>query len=185
MLRLQVERFPEAAQFFKETQIRPNLQPLKQYIVGDVGKVLWVVTGGIGLVLLIACANVASLLLVRIEGRQHELAIRAALGGSRGRIAGGLSLESLILAAVGGGLGLLFAYGGLRLRIALAPSQLPRLNDIGIDGLVLVFTIGITIVAGLLFGAMPSLRYGDVRAGIALREIGLFCQRQPKAASGS
>ena len=172
MLRLQVERFPEAAQFFKETQIRPNLQPLKQYIVGDVGKVLWVVMGGIGLVLLIACANVASLLLVRIEGRQHELAIRAALGGSRGRIAGGLLLESLILAAIGGGLGLLFAYGGLRLLIALAPSQLPRLNDIGIDGLVLVFTIGITIVAGLLFGAMPSLRYGDVRAGIALRESG-------------
>jgi predicted permease len=172
MLRMQVKLFPEAATFFKEAQIRPNLQPLKQYIVGDIGKVLWVLMGGIGLVLLIACANVASLLLVRIEGRQQELAIRAALGGSRGRIAGGLLLESLILAAIGGGLGLLFAYGGLRLLIALVPSQLPRLNDIGIDGLVLVFTIGITIVAGLLFGAMPSLRYGDVRAGIALRESG-------------
>ena len=171
MLRLQVQRFPEAAQFFKETQIRPNLQPLKQYIVGDVGKVLWVLMGGIGLVLLIACANVASLLLVRIEGRQHELAIRAVLGGSRGRIAGGLLLESLILAAIGGALGLLFAYGGLRLLVAMAPSQLPRLNDIGIDGLVLLFTLGITIAAGLLFGAMPSLRYG-VRAEIGLRESG-------------
>ena len=170
MLRLQVERFPEAAQFFKETQIRPNLQPLKQYIVGDVGKVLWVVMGGIGLVLLIACANVASLLLVRIEGRQQELAIRAALGGSRGRIAGSLLLESLILAAIGGGLGLLFAYGGLRLLIALAPSQLPRLNEIGIDGLVLLFTVGVTIVAGLLFGLMPALRYAGGRAGTGLRE---------------
>jgi predicted permease len=172
MLRLQVERFPEAAQFFKETQIRPNLQPLKQYIVGDVGKVLWVLMGGIGLVLLIACANVASLLLVRVEGRQLELAIRAALGGSRGRIAAGLLLESLMQAAIGGALGLLFAYGGLRLLIALAPSQLPRLNDIGIDGLVLLFTLGITVAAGLLFGAMPSFRYGGVRAGIGLRESG-------------
>jgi predicted permease len=128
------------------------------------------VMGGIGLVLLIACANVASLLLVRIEGRQQELAIRAALGGSRGRIAGSLLLESLILAAIGGGLGLLFAYGGLRLLIALAPSQLPRLNEIGIDGLVLLFTVGVTIVAGLLFGLMPALRYAGGRAGTGLRE---------------
>ena len=122
--------------------------------------------------LLIACANVASLLLVRVEGRQQELAIRAALGGSPGRIAGGLLLESLMLAVIGGALGLLFAYGGLRVLIALAPSDLPRLNDIGIDGLVLLFTLGVTIVAGLLFGSMPALRYAGVRAGIGLRETG-------------
>ena len=102
---------------------------------------MWVLMGGIGLVLLIACANVANLLLVRVEGRQQELAIRAALGGSPGRIAGGLLLESLMLAVIGGALGLLFAYGGLRVVIALAPSDLPRLNDIGIDGLVLLFTL--------------------------------------------
>ncbi len=172
MLRIQVERFPEAAQFFKETRIRPNLQPLKQYIIGDVGKVLWVLMGGIGLVLLIACANVASLLMVRVEGRQQELAIRAALGGSPGRIAGGLLLESLVLAVIGGALGLLFAYGGLRILIALAPSDLPRLNDIGIDGLVLLFTLGVTIVAGLLFGSMPSLRYAGVRVATGLRDAG-------------
>jgi predicted permease len=172
MLRLQVERFPEAAQFFKEAQIRPNLQPLKQYIVGDIGKVLWVLMGGIGLVLLIACANVASLLLVRVEGRQQELAIRAALGGSPRRIAGSLLLESLMLAMIGGALGLLFAYGGLRGLVALAPSDLPRLNDLGIDGLVLLFTLGVTIVAGLLFGAMPALRYARGRAGNGLRETG-------------
>ena len=128
--------------------------------------------GGIGLVLLIACANVASLLLVRVEGRQHELAIRAALGGSRRRIAGGLLLESLLLAVMGGALGLLFAYGGLRVLIALAPSDLPRLNDIGIDGLVLLFTLGATIVAGLLFGSMPALRYAGAHAGTGLRETG-------------
>ena len=172
MIRMQVERFPEAAKFFKEARIGPNLQPLKQYIIGDVGKVLWVLMGGIGLVLLIACANVASLLLVRVEGRQQELAIRAALGGSPGRIAGGLLLESLVLAVIGGALGLLFAYGGLRVLIALAPSDLPRLNDIGIDGLVLLFTLGVTIVAGLLFGSMPALRYAGVRAGTGLRETG-------------
>jgi predicted permease len=172
MLRMQVERFPEAAQFFKETQIRPNLQPLKQYIVGDIGKVLWVLMGGIGLVLLIACANVASLVLVRVDGRQQELAIRAALGGSPGRIAGGLLLESLLLAVIGGALGLLFAYGGLRALIALAPGNLPRLHDIGIDGLVLLFTLSVTIVAALLFGTMPALRYAGARVATGLRDAG-------------
>src|SRR5580658_567583 len=167
-----LRRFPETATFFKEAQIRPNLQPLKQYILGDIGKVLWVLMGGIGLVLLIACANVASLLLVRVEGRQQELAIRAALGGSPARIAGGLLLESLVLAVIGGALGLLFAYGGLQGLIALAPSDLPRLNDIGIDGPVLLFTLGVTIVAGLLFGSMPALRYAGARAGTGLRETG-------------
>jgi predicted permease len=172
MLRLQVELFPEAATFFKEAQIRPNLQPLKQYIIGDIGKVLWVLMGGIGLVLLVACANVASLLLVRVDGRQQELAIRAALGGSPGRIAGGLLTESLVLAMIGGALGLLFAYGGLRALIAWGPSDLARLHEISIDGLVLLFTLGITIVAGLLFGSMPPLRYARVRAGIGFREAG-------------
>jgi predicted permease len=172
MLRLQVERFPEAARFFKEAQIRPNLQPLKQYIIGDIGKVLWVLLGGIGLVLLIACANVAGLVLVRIEGRQQELAIRAALGGSPGRIARGLLLESLLLAVVGGALGLLIAYGGLRILIALGPSDLPRLNEIGIDGPVLLFALGVTIVAGVLSGTMPALRYAGVRAASGLRDMG-------------
>jgi predicted permease len=158
--------------WFKESRMKPNLQPLKQYVIGDVGKVLWVLMGGIGLVLLIACANVANLLLVRVEGRQQELAIRAALGGSPGRIAGGLLVESLVLAVIGGALGLLLAYGGLRVLIALAPSDLPRLNDIGIDGLVLLFTLGVTMVAGLLFGSMLPLRYAGLRVGTGLRETG-------------
>jgi predicted permease len=158
--------------WFKESRIGPNLQSLKQYIIGDVDKVLWILMSGIGLVLLIACANVANLLLVRVEGRQQELAIRAALGGSPGRIAGGLLLESLVLALIGGALGLLFAYGGLRVLIALAPSDLPRLNDIGIDGHVLLFTLGVTMVAGFLFGSMPALRYAGVRVETGLRETG-------------
>jgi predicted permease len=158
--------------WFKESRIGPNLQPLKQYIIGDVDKVLWILMGGIGLVLLIAYANVANLLLVKVQGRQQELAIRAALGGSPGRIAGGLLLESLVLAVIGGALGLLFAYGGLRVLIALAPTDLPRLNDIGIDGLVLLFTLGVTMVASLLFGLMLPLRYAGVRVGTGLRETG-------------
>jgi predicted permease len=172
MIPMELERFPEAANFFKDSQIRPNLQPLKQYMIGDVGKILWVVVGGVGLVLVIACANVANLLLVKVEGRQQELAIRAALGASPGRIAAGLLLESLVLAVIGGALGLLFAYGGLWALIALAPSDLPRLNDIGIDRLVLLFTLGVTMVAGLLFGSMLPLRYAGVRVGTGLRETG-------------
>ncbi len=177
MIPMEVRGVPAAQvqlglKWFKESRIGPNLQPLKQYIIGDVGKVLWVLVGGIGLVLLIACANVANLLSVRVEGRQQELSIRAALGGSPGRIAGGLLLESLVLAVIGGALGLLFAYGGLRVLIALAPSDLPRLNDIGIDRLVLLFTLGVTMVAGLLFGSMLPLRYAGVRVGTGLRETG-------------
>ena len=177
MIPMEVQGVPEAQaeltlKQFKEFRIAPNLQPLKQYMIGDVGKVLWVVVGGVGLVLLIACANVANLLLVKVEGRQQELAIRAALGGSPGRIAGGLLLESLVLAVIGGALGLLFAYGGLRVLIALAPSDLPRLNDIGIDRLVLLFTLGVTMVAGLLFGSILPLRYAGARVGTGLRETG-------------
>ena len=172
MIPIEVERFPERANFFKDTRIGPNLQLLKQYMIGDVGKVLWVVVGGVGLVLVIACANVANLLLVKIQGRQQELAIRAALGASPGRIAGGLLVESLVLAVIGGALGLLFAYGGLQALIALAPSDLPRLNDIGIDRLVLLFALAVTMVAGLLFGSMLPLRYAGVREGTGLRETG-------------
>src|SRR5436853_716499 len=172
MIPIEVERFPERANFFKDTRIGPNLQLLKQYMIGDVGKVLWVVVGGVGLVLVIACANVANLLLVKIQGRQQELAIRAALGGSPGRIAGSLLVESLVLAVIGGALGLLFAYGGLQALIALAPSDLPRLNDIGIDRLVLLFALGVTMVAGLLFGSMLPLRYAGVLEGTGLCETG-------------
>jgi predicted permease len=172
MIPIEVERFPERANFFKDTRIGPNLQLLKQYMIGDVGKVLWVVMGGVGLVLVIACANVANLLLVKIQGRQQELAIRAALGASPGRIGGGLLVESLVLAVIGGALGLLFAYGGLQALIALAPSDLPRLNDIGIDRLVLLFALGVTMVAGLLFGSMLPLGYAGVREGTGLRETG-------------
>src|SRR2546430_2629120 len=144
MIPMEVQGDPAEVQldhlkWFKESRIGPNLQPLKQFVIGDVDKVLWILMGGIGLVLLIACANVANLLLVKVEGRQQELAIRAALGGSPGRIAGGLLLESLVLAVVGGALGLLFSFGGFRGLIAFAPSDFAPLHDIRIDKVRLAF----------------------------------------------
>ena len=157
---------------FEQAHIGPNVQPLKHYVIGDVGKVLWVVMGGIGLVLLIACANVANLLLVRAEGRQQELAIRAALGATRGRIAAELLLESLMLSLLGSLLGLGLAYGALRVLAAMAPATLPRLADIGIDPTVLLFTLGVAMLASLLFGVVPVFKYAGAQLGTGLREGG-------------
>jgi predicted permease len=161
-----------SVKMFQSARIGPNLHTLKQYVVGDVGKVLWVLMGGLGLVLLIACANVANLLLVRAEGREQELSLRAALGASRLRIAAELFLDSFVLALLASGLGLALAYGALRLLIALAPSGLPRLEEIGIDGTVVVFTLALSFVASLLFGSIPALKYSGVHLGTGLREGG-------------
>jgi predicted permease len=157
---------------FQDARVGPNLRTLKQDVVGDVGKVLWVLMGGLGLVLLIACANVANLLLVRAEGREQELSIRAALGASRVRIAAELFLESLILALLGSVFGLALAYGALRGLVALAPAGLPRLNEIGIDGTVVLFTLGLSLVASLLVGSIPVWKYAGARLGTGLREGG-------------
>src|SRR4029077_1654938 len=113
-------------------QSQPNIRPLKRDVVGDVGTVLWVLMGTIGMVLLIACANVANLLLVRVESRRQELAVRAALGASRGRIAADLLLESVILGLFGSAVGLGLAYAALRVLAAIAPAGLPRIREIGI-----------------------------------------------------
>ena len=157
---------------FKKADIGPNVRPLKYDVVGDIGKLLWVLMGSIGIVLLIACANVANLLLVRTEGRQQELGIRAALGASRKRIAGELLFESLILGLLGCVLGLVLAYGALRVLVAMAPAGLPRLQDIGIDVPVLIFTLAASLIASLLFGLIPVLKYGGARLATGLREGG-------------
>jgi predicted permease len=169
-----VERsFPPAPGYslkrYEDLRLGPNLQPLKQQVVGDVGKVLWVLMGGISLVLVIACANLANLLLVRAEGRQQELAIRAALGASRGRIAAQLFFESLILAVCGGLFGLGLAYGALRVLVAMAPPSLPRLNEIGVDGNTVLFTLAVSLAASLLFGSFPVFKYVSANLGIGLR----------------
>jgi predicted permease len=175
MLPLEVSSFTPPPGFslkaYEDFRLAPNLQPLKQEVVGDVGKVLWVLMGGISLVLLIACANLANLLLVRAEGRQQEMAIRAALGASRGRLAAQLFFENLILAVCGGLLGLGLAYGALRVLVALAPQGLPRLPEIGVDGSAVLFTLAVSLAASLLFGSFPIFKYAGA-SGIGLRAGG-------------
>ena len=132
MLPMMAQKFRPAPglsmKVFEEARLGPNVRPLKEDVVGDVGKVLWVLMGTVGIVLFIACANVANLLLVSAEGRQRELAIRAALGAGWGRIARELLFESVVLGVIGGALGLAVAYGALRVLVAIAPTNLPRLE---------------------------------------------------------
>jgi putative ABC transport system permease protein len=157
---------------FQDARFGSALRPLKQDIVGDVGTALWVVMGTLGLVLLIACANVANLLLVRTEARQQELAIRAALGASWGRIARALFVESMTLGLLGGAVGLGLSYWALRILVAKGPDTLPRLRDIAIDPLVLAFTLGVSLLSGVLFGVMPVVKYAGPRIATGLRGVG-------------
>jgi predicted permease len=173
LLPVALERFPAPPGYdkkmFVEARIGPNLRPFKQDLVGDIGNVLWVLMGTIGMVLLIACANVANLLLVRAEGRQQELAVRAALGAGWGRIAQELLLESLTLGLLGGALGVGLAFALLRLLTFLAPANLPRQADIGVDLPVLLFTVAISLLAGGLLGLIPILKYAGPNLSAALR----------------
>ena len=170
-----------SAKLFEEARIQPSVRPLKQDVVGDLGKVLWVLMGSIGVVLLIACANVANLLLVRAEARQHELAIRAALGAGWSQIAREMLLESLLLGVLGGAAGLGLAYWALRLLVTIAPASLPRLENITIDPLVLLFTLAISLTAGLLFGLIPVVKYAAPRVATTLRAGGRTISRSKEA----
>ena len=161
-----------SVELFEKAHIAPNLRPLKQDVVGDVGKVLWVLMGSIAMVLLIACANVANLLLVRVDGRRQELAIRAALGAGWGRIAIELMFESVILGLLGSLLGLALAYGALRVLVAMAPTGLPRIHDIGIDLPVLLFAFAIALFSSVLFGSIPIFKYAGAHLNTGLREGG-------------
>ena len=149
--------------WYEHWRITPAFRSLKQEIIGDVSKVLWVVMATIGLVMLIACTNVANLLLVRAEARQQELSIRAALGAGRGRIVRELLFESLVLGLMGGMLAVGVAYEGLRLLVYLGPADLPRLNEISLDARSLLFTLLLSIFAGLFLGAIPALKYAGAR----------------------
>jgi putative ABC transport system permease protein len=141
-------------------------------VVGDVQQILWVLLGSVGVILVMACANVANLFLVRAEGRQREVAVRTALGASRRDVARLFLGESVILALIGGALGLGLAAAGVRLLVSLQPRGIPRLEEIGVDGSVLAFTAGISIIAGLLCGGFALLRYGRPEMVPALKEGG-------------
>jgi predicted permease len=157
---------------FENAHIAPNFRPLKQDVVGDVGNVLWVLMGSIAIVLLIACANVANLSLVRVEGRRQELAVRAALGAGTRRIATDLLFESVVLGVLGSLLGLLLANEALRLLIALGPTSLPRIREIGIDMPVLLFTLTLALFTSFLISAIPIAKYAGGRVNAGLREGG-------------
>jgi predicted permease len=160
----------------------PIPTPLKDTVVGDVGPTLWVVMATIAIVLLMACANVATLLLVRAESRRQEFAIRAALGARWTRMARSLLVESLLLAAIGGVLGLAIAYGGLRLLVAVDPANVPRLGEIRIDPAVVAFAVAIAFLSGLLFGLMPIAAFFGRRLtgaiGVGTRGLSITRERQ-------
>jgi putative ABC transport system permease protein len=146
-------------QEYEKWRITPVVQPLKDEVVGGVGDMLWVLMATIGMVLLIACANVANLMMVRSESRRQEFAVRTALGARRGDIVREVMVESLMLSLVGGALGVALAYAGLTLVVAMAPITLPRVEDISLDPRVMAFAIVVSLSSSMLFGALPALKH--------------------------
>ena len=149
-----------------------SLVPLKKDIVGDVQPFLWVLLGAVGFVLLIACVNVANLQLARTTTRSREFAIRAALGASQSRVIRQLLTESALLGLAGGALGLLLAAWGTQAALKVLPETLPRAQDVGVDGRVLIFTLIASLVAGVLFGLAPALKIARPNLQETLKESG-------------
>jgi putative ABC transport system permease protein len=145
---------------FARLELQPNVRPLADEVVGNIEEILWILLAAVGVVLLIACGNVANLFLVRAEGRHQELAMRAALGASRGRITRALLAESVVLGLAGGVVGVALAYAATGLLRTLAPAELPRVDDIGIDVMVLLFTLLVSVLSGVLFGLFAVMRFG-------------------------
>ncbi len=144
---------------FENWRMTPVVLPLLGDLVGGVSSMLWVLMGAIGAVLLIACANIANLMLVRADARRPEFAVRAALGARPARIASELLIESLVLGAAGSVVGLALAYAGLRALVALGPSNLPRLQEIAVYPPVLAFTVAISLASAIVFGSITALKH--------------------------
>ncbi|HEU0119637.1 MAG TPA: ABC transporter permease [Bryobacteraceae bacterium] len=176
MIAIQPGKFPPpngmSLKMLADARLAPNVRGLREDLLGDIGKSLWVVMATIGIVLLIACANVANLLLVRTGGRSQELAVRAALGATRVRIARELLLESLTLSLLGGGAGIAMAMAAVQFVVKTSPVRMPRLEQISVDATALFFTLAISVVAGLTFGLFPVLKHGGIRVAEALRAGG-------------
>lgn len=159
------KQYPESS-----TGFGIGMQPLQSILVGDVRTQLLILLGAVLFVLLIACANVANLLLVRATAREGEIAIRSALGARKGRIIRQMLTESVVLALLGGAAGVALAVWMTRALVALAPAQTPRIDEVGVDGPVLLFALGITLVTGLLFGLAPTLQAARPNLTGALKE---------------
>lgn len=174
LLPVAAERFPGpvGATQLQEVGMAQNNRPLKEAVVGDVSTVLWVLLGTVGIVLLIACANVANLFLARAEGRAQEVAVRTAMGATLRHLASVFVSEALMLALAGGALGTALAWIGLRVLVAIGPGRLPRLEEIALEPLVLLYALGISILAGLAFGLFPLVRQARIRIPSALKEGG-------------
>jgi predicted permease len=186
-----IQRFPPPPGFtrdrFANRRLVARLAPLKDEVIGDIGRTLWVLMGALGVVLAIACANVAHLLLIRADGRRRELAVRIALGASPARIVSGLLVEGVLLGVAGGAAGIPVAYSALRTVIAFGPGNLPRAHDIAIDPLVLAFTFGLSLVSGVWLGLLPVLKLGgrNLKASLADGDRTMSDGRERQRARGA
>jgi putative ABC transport system permease protein len=149
-----------------------RIVPVRAQVSGDIRPALLVLLGAVGFVLLIACANVANLLLARAEVRHKEIAIRTALGAGRGRLVRQLITESLVLSLIGGALGLLLAVWGTRALLDISPPNIPRVDAIGVDARVALFTLGVSLFTGLLFGVVPAVQSAHTDVQGTLKESG-------------
>ncbi len=173
MIPLERHKFPMfpgmSIKMFDDARFGPAVRLLKQDAIGDIGETLWLLMAVVGLLLTIACANVGNLMLVRAEGRQQELAVRAALGAGWARITRELLVESVALSVTGGALGLALAVAALRLLVAIPAVHLPRLEQLSVDGAVVLFAFSVSLFAGILFGLLPAARYATPHSAAALQ----------------